>query len=186
MPDDESPLLGGIFFTENLDGLTSVTSDSMSLNRDGSWTMIHSDAEGGTKEERWAEFVGPEEVALEPLVLKKEWEGHSIDLVDPTGQWEVSLPTQGVSGCYHVRAYTNGAGAGLDNGDEDNEDYIHICDLDAFIAMLQHARALRNAFVGGETIPECVHPFRTTKTVNGVTVVDACPACGYGIGGVTD
>lgn len=47
-------------------------------------------------------------------------------------------------GCCHVRAYANGTNEDeplLDGTGENQEDYLHICDIDAFIMQLQQVKA---------------------------------------------
>jgi hypothetical protein len=63
-------------------------------------------------------------------------------LVDKSGWWDVFVK---FDGCVHIRAYSNAARDDQHKLPsplrEDSTDYMHICDLDEFIAGLQALRA---------------------------------------------
>lgn len=72
---------------------------------------------------------------------------HWIDLIDPEGWYKASVKWDG---CVHFRRAYNLPYPHPEGDDDAFEDYIHICDLDEFIARLQALKQKAIEHFGGD------------------------------------
>ena len=118
-------------------------------------------------------FVVP---ALDKGTLRDEHGRGYFNAATPLGSYSATGPS-----CIHLYSYSDGV-AGDPKPDPDNIDYMHICELDAFIAMLINLRELRRRFDAGEPVEVCAHECVVQSLVDGVMVPEYCQACGKTIG----
>lgn len=108
-------------------------------------------------------------------------------ITDPRRKWfEAATPTGSLSvkspGCTHLHHYSNGTIAGSPKAEQeaDDIDYLHICELDDFIAQLIQLRELRRRHAAGETVEVCEHECRVRCNGPDGKLMDLyCQACGH-------
>lgn len=69
---------------------------------------------------------------------KEKTKDHWLELKDPEGWWSAIVKWDG---CIHLNRYYNEPWGGTSATEKEiNTDYIHICDLDGFIKIMEELR----------------------------------------------
>ena len=111
-------------------------------------------------------------------VITKEWGDpvNHLNVTDPRGEMQFFLALDDESGCTTLSMYVNDGGPFAEDRNPDDEDQIHICDLNDFIQKLGSLAAFRDAYKAGEVkVGNCEHLAWASWPLEGR---EQCQACG--------